>query len=170
MPHPAGIGKWHQAILGALDGQPVEINELVRQILGRAPTLSEYNASRVAASVLGTRGLVELSHVKDGRHRRLHLLKVLGAESVTVRKVRDGDSLDATDTQARPVDWLRDLTEQAWAAFAQDPGYAEEMAAAARTLMTEEDRARLGARQVGDGDGLDGREHGGEVGVTDLGV
>jgi hypothetical protein len=168
MPHPAGAGRWHQGILAALDGVPREANDLVREILGREPTMSEYSASNHACHVLATRGLVELSHVKDGRHRRLVLVKVPGADAVTVRMVRDRDGCSAADTEAQPVDWLRELTERAWAAFRQDPGYLEEMAAAHVAKLTEADRARLRAHLVRDGDELDGAEHGDdEVGVLD---
>jgi hypothetical protein len=118
---------------------------MVRAYLGRTPTWTERIPAQRAAHRLHELGLVTLERVpgKSGPPRLL-LTKVPGAVAYPrplIRWVRDGDGASLADAELSHAEWL----DLAWQAFASDPGYAAEMAEAARRLGREVgsmDRAR----------------------------
>jgi hypothetical protein len=156
VPTPVGSGRWQVGILGTLDGIPAELNDLVREMLGREPTPAEYTAAHRAARLLAARGQVRasLEHTSGQGHRVLVLLKI-------GNHVRDHDGARGADAEAQPRDWRTERCDRAWQAFAADPGYAEEIARAGRKL----------GRLVRDRDGAEGMEvRRYTMGVADIGA
>jgi len=156
-----GSGRWQSVYLGLLNGQPRSAMEMVTGYLGRVPTQSERVAALRAAHLCAGQGLVQLSRVRTGRPgpARVVLARVPGAVAhprPLVRYVEDGDGATGTDAELSHAEWLR----RAWAAFATDPAYLEEMCSVAR---------RLG-RPVRDGDRGSSAEVRHPLGVQDVGV
>jgi len=125
MPAVRGAGRWQVSILAALDGQPRYARQVVEEIVGRPPTITEYNAAHRAARQLIQRGQLT-GWLEPGREHRLVIRKI-------GRWVRDGDGGRASE-QEQARNPLAQFVDEAWAAFATDCGYAADIAQAAADL------------------------------------
>lgn len=128
MGYAPGAGPRQRQILAHLNGEAVDVRELAAEILGAEMTQAQYNSINRAAHDLAQLGMVKITKVNRGAGAgpgapRAFVLKV-------GRWLADSDGAAGTDAQVSYQQWL----DRAWACFASDPAYAEEICQAALKL------------------------------------
>jgi hypothetical protein len=136
MPAVRGGGRLQQAILASLDGVPRPALDLAAELVGGKPTPAQYSAFHRAARSLIAQGLLH-GWLQPDRNVKLLIL------SKAPCRAGDADrAMAAEHQQIQPVPVaqhparlsLQEFTDEAWAAFATDCGYASDIATAAVKL------------------------------------